>query len=82
MSKHRLSRIYCCRFKVLAEYMERRQIRRSENDDRDDIEFWEQQKEKYLKENPSHANLFVDLEGEDADDDDKDLDDEEIVMED
>ena len=47
-----------------------------------DIEFWEQQKEKYLKENPSHANLFVDLEGEDADDDDKDLDDEEIVMED
>jgi len=26
--------------------------------------------------------LFVDLEGEDADDDDKDLDDEEIVMED
>jgi len=76
MSKHRLSRIYCCRFKVLAEYMERRHKKLlSENDDRDDIEIW-------VKENPSHAKLFVDVEGEDADDDDKDLDDEEIVMED
>eukprot|EP00956_Cyclotella_meneghiniana_P011544 scaffold16200_cov58-Cyclotella_meneghiniana.AAC.1 len=62
--------------KVLAEYMERRQKKLwSEKDDRDDIEFW-------VKENPSQANLFVDAEGEDAADDDKDLDDEEIVMED
>ena len=69
---------------VLAQYMERQQKKLwSEDDDWDNIKFWEQhQKEKYLKENPSHANLFVDLEGEDADDDDKDLDDEEIVMED
>ena len=56
--------------------MERRQKKLwSENDDWDDIEFW-------VKENPSHANLFVDVEGEDADDEDKDLDDEEILMED
>ena len=40
----------CFRFKVPAEYMERR----------------EQQKEEYLKENPSYANLFAEA---DVDDD-------------
>ena len=62
--------------------MERREKKLwSEDDDRDDIEFWVQQKEEYLKENPSHANMFIDVNEEDADDGDKDLDNEEIVVE-
>ncbi|EJK52742.1 hypothetical protein THAOC_27954, partial [Thalassiosira oceanica] len=32
----------------------------SEDDDRDDVEFWEQQKQQeYLKNNPSHAGMFT-----------------------
>ena len=45
MAKYRLSRIYCCRFKVIAEYMERRLKKLwSEDNDWGDIEFWDQQK--------------------------------------
>ncbi|EJK73755.1 hypothetical protein THAOC_04603, partial [Thalassiosira oceanica] len=28
-------------------------------DDRDEVEFWEQQKQEYLKNNPSHAGMFT-----------------------
>ncbi|EJK62926.1 hypothetical protein THAOC_16445 [Thalassiosira oceanica] len=28
-------------------------------DDRDEVEFWEQQKQEYLKKNPSHAGMFT-----------------------
>ena len=31
----------------------------SEDDDRDDLEFWEQQKQEYLQSNPSHAGMFI-----------------------
>ncbi|EJK75986.1 hypothetical protein THAOC_02273 [Thalassiosira oceanica] len=31
----------------------------SEDDDGDDVEFWEQQKQEYLKNNPSHAGMFT-----------------------
>ena len=30
----------------------------SEKEDRDDIEFWEQQKQEYLDINPTHDGLF------------------------
>ena len=33
----------------------------SEEEDRDDVEFWNQQKVEYLKQNPSHAGMFDDL---------------------
>ena len=50
MSKHRLSRIYCCRKRVIAEFLERwRKKLWSNDDDRDDVAFWDQQKEEYLK---------------------------------
>ena len=67
-------------FKVLAEYTERRLKKLcSEDDDQDDIDFWDQQKEEYLKENPSHTNLFAE---EDMDDDMawNDVNDEEIAV--
>ena len=59
MGKHRLSRIYCCKKKVLTEFLRRWNTKSwSEDDDRDDFEFWEQQKSEYLKQNPSHGALF------------------------
>ena len=33
----------------------------SKEEDRDDVEFWNQQKVEYLKQNPSHAGMFDDL---------------------
>ena len=30
-----------------------------DNNDRDDVEFWEQQKQEYLQSNPSHAGMFI-----------------------
>ena len=40
----------------------------SEEDNRDNFEFWEQQKNEYLKQNPSHGALF------DEDDEVEDVD--------
>ena len=49
MAKHRISRIYCCPVKVLNDFMERRKKNAwSAEEDRNDIEFWEQQKDEYL----------------------------------
>ena len=71
MSKHRLSRIYCCRKRVIAEFLERwRKKLWSNDDDRDDVAFWDQQKEEYLNENPSHEAMFA---GEEEDDNDGDM---------
>ena len=52
----------------------------SEDDDSDDTEFWKQQQEENLMENPSHANLFAE---ENMIDDMMldDVGDEEIVVE-
>ena len=59
MAKHRLNRIYCDREKVKQEFMMRwRNKQFSEKEDRDDIEFWEQQKQEYLDINPTHDGLF------------------------
>eukprot|EP00956_Cyclotella_meneghiniana_P015433 scaffold23667_cov71-Cyclotella_meneghiniana.AAC.1 len=38
--------------------------------DRDDVAFWDQQKEEYLNENPSHEAMFA---GEEEDDNDGDM---------
>ena len=59
MAKHCLNRIYCDREKVKQEFMMRwRNKQFSEKEDRDDIEFWEQQKQEYLDINPTHDGLF------------------------
>ena len=36
----------------------------NEKEDRDDIMFWEQQEKVYLEENPTHAEMFTELESE------------------
>ena len=60
MGKHRLSHIYCCKKKVLTEFLRRWKTKSwSEDDDRDNFEFWErQQKNESLKQNPNHGALF------------------------
>ena len=54
MGKHWISRIYCCPVKVLNEFMERWKNKswRAE-EDRDDVKFWEKQKEEFLQDNPT-----------------------------
>ena len=55
MGKHHISRIYYCPVKVLNEFMERwKNKSRSIEEDRDDIEFWEQQKQEFLQDNPTY----------------------------
>ena len=59
MAKHRLNQIYCDREKVKQEFMMRwRNKQFSEKEDRDHIEFWEQQKQEYLDINPTHDGLY------------------------
>ena len=59
MAKHRMSRIFCCPEKVKKEFLNRTKKKAwKEEEDRDDIAFWEQQKEEYLAENPKHSELF------------------------
>ena len=54
--------MYCCQEKVKNEFVERWKNKMwDENEDRDDIEFWEQQKMEYLQDNPTHAEIFGDL---------------------
>ena len=60
-AKHRLSRIYCDKEKVKHEFIDRwKRNKFSSKEDRDDLEFWEQQKEEYLQENPNHCGMFND----------------------
>ena len=60
-AKHRLSRIYCDKEKVKQEFIDRWKKKKfSPKEDRDDLEFWEQQKEEYLQENPNHWGMFND----------------------
>ena len=53
------------------QFMERwKNKSRSEEVDRDDVEFWEQQKEEYLQQNPTHATLAIaEMEANDDEDD-------------
>ena len=41
----------------------------SEEEDRDDIEFWEQQKKEYLEQNPTHILSIGEMEANDEEDD-------------
>ena len=72
MAKHRICRIYCCPVKVLNEFMERwknKSWSEEEEEDRDDIEFWEQQKKEYLEQNPTHILAIAEMEANDEEDD-------------
>ena len=40
----------------------------NEKEDRDNIFFWDQQKKEYLEENPTHAEMFAELETVPSDD--------------
>eukprot|EP00956_Cyclotella_meneghiniana_P006419 scaffold8419_cov22-Cyclotella_meneghiniana.AAC.2 len=52
------------------QFMERwKNKSRSEEADRDDDEFWEQQKEEYLQQNPTHALAIAEMEANDDEDD-------------
>ena len=63
--------------RVLAEFLDRREKKLwNEDDDRDDVQFWAEQKEEYLKENPSHTSFFS---AEDEDKDDGDDSDDDVV---
>ena len=80
MAKHRMSRIYCCPEKVKREFIERfKKNAWSNKQDRDDIEFWEQQKLEYLEENPTHKDLFEEDEN-DSDEDGEDVGDDEVEV--
>ena len=72
-----MSRIYCCpeKVKVKREFIERfKKNAWSNEEDRDGIEFWEQQKLEYLEENPTHKDLFEEDENE-SDEDGEDVGD-------
>ena len=52
------------------QFMERwKNKSRSEEADCDDVEFWEQQKEEYLQQNPTHALAIAEMEANDEEDD-------------
>ena len=62
MAKHRLAGIYCNPKLVKKESLERHKNKAwSAKDDRGNLMFWENQKRKYLKENPSHCEFFAKL---------------------
>ena len=53
--------------KVLAEFIDRwKKEARSEKEDRDDVELWEQQKEEYLQTNPTYVLAVAEMEAEDV----------------
>ena len=68
MAKHRMTRMYCCPIKVRNEFMDRFKAKRwLDGEDRDDIEFWEQEKQRYLNEFPHNTGVFEDDgDGDDA----------------
>ena len=60
MLKDCLSRIYCEKESVKQEFMHRMSNDLfSEEEDRDDLEFWETQKKEYLEMNPTHTGMFT-----------------------
>ena len=62
MGKHRLS----CTFIALQE----EDMSWSRDDDRDNFKFWEQQKNEYLKQNPSHGAMFDEEDEDEVEDGD------------
>ena len=68
MAKHRLSRFHCDKLKVKNEFIRRWNNKLfNKDEDRDDIEFWEQQKKEYLQMNPHDSELFEVTEFESTD---------------
>ncbi len=63
MAKHRLARIYCCPKMVKKEFHERHKRKSwSNEEDRDDLAFWEGLKREYLQDNPTHRAFVDELE--------------------
>ena len=67
IAKHRMARVYCCKHKVLLEFLRRWKSKQfGEKEDRDDLEFWEQEKNIFLQEFPQHDGIFVSLETDES----------------
>ena len=63
MGKYRLSHIYCSPEKIKIEFLEQqKEDSWIEEEDRDDVVIWEQQKKEYLEVNPTHARMIEELE--------------------
>ena len=63
-----MSRIYCSPAKVKEEFLRRWKGKLfGKDEDRDDLQFWEQEKSIYLKEFPQHSDLFDGVDGEEVD---------------
>ena len=72
LGKHRLARVYYDKEKVKKEFLRcwKEKYWRG-NNDRDDLDFWKQEKELFLKELPQHEGLFEGLElNNDSDEED------------
>ena len=65
LAKHRIARIYCDKEKVKTEFLRRWKGKLfGENEDRDDVEFWHQERGIYLEEFPQHEGIFVGMKGD------------------
>ena len=63
-----MSRIYCSHAKVKEEFIRWWKGKLfGVNEDRDDVEFWEQERSIYLEEFPQHSGLFDGMHGRGAD---------------
>ena len=67
VAKHRMSRIYCSPTKVKEEFLRRWKGNLFGTDeDRDDLQFWEQEKSIFLEEFPQHRDVFDGMDGGDV----------------
>ena len=67
LAKHRIARIYCDKEKVKQEFIRRWKGKLfGENEDRDDVEFWHQEKGIYLEEFPQHVATLEGIEADDS----------------
>ena len=63
MGKHRLAQVYCDKEKVKKEFLRRwKEKDWRDNDDRDDLDFWKQERELLLTDLHQHEGLFEVLE--------------------
>ena len=67
IAKHRMSRIYCSPAKVKEEFLRRWKGKLfGKDEDRDDLQFWEQEKSIFLEEFPQHRDVFDGMDGGDV----------------
>ena len=72
LGKHRLARIYCNKEKVQKEFVRRwKENDWRHSDDRDDLDFWKQEKESFLNDLPHHKGMFDGLDSDDEEDNDE-----------